>query len=202
MIKVNLLRDATNVGIKKEGTFNTKISDGTRIESGMNNKDLAMKIGALAVPVLISMAALHFVENSKKGDLEILKAQTAKKGNEVKALATEIEAVGNFKKEKERLQVQIDTIKTLSRERLRNVKALEALQSLMPEKTWLSSLKITDNKVEFEGYAADDKDVADLMAALEENIYFSNVRLIKTSEQENKNGVVKQFMVESSMEGM
>ena len=48
----------------------------------------------------------------------------------------------------------------------------------------------------------DDKVVADLMAALEENIYFANVRLIKTSESQTKEGTVKSFSIECSLEGI
>ncbi len=107
-----------------------------------------------------------------------------------------------FKKEKERVQVQIDTIKSLSKERLKNVKALETIQNLIPEKAWLTLLKIDENRAVFEGNAVDDKIVADFMAALEDNIYFANVRLIKSADQQSKDGTVKGFVIECGMEGI
>lgn len=197
MIKVNLLRDATQVTMKRDATLT-----GTAQVVRSGNSDVVIKFIILFLPAFISIGGLSYVESTKKAELSVIHTLIAQKGQEVQRLGPEIEAVANFKKEKVRLQVQIDTIKTLSRERLRNVKALEALQSLIPEKAWLTLLKINENKVEFEGRSVDDKDVADFMAGLEENIYFSGVRLIRTGEQQTKEGVVKEFAVESLMEGL
>lgn len=208
MIKVNLLRDttATGVQISKESTAfgGTSVGDGTRFGAaeGSDSKDIIMKLVFMILPVIGSFGYLNVVEGQKNDEINRIQVEIQSKTQKVQQLGPAIESVQNFKKERERLQQQIETIKKLSRERLKNVKALEALQNLMPERAWLKSMKLKEALVEFEGAATDDRVVADFMSNLERNIYFSNVRLVKTSEQTTNDGVVKNFSVSCSLEGM
>lgn len=202
MIKVNLLRDTQVTEIKKDGTFSATFVDGAKFGAPVGQKDLIFKIIILILPIISSFMMLTYFVEAKNNSLKVLDGVLLKKGQEKASLDPAIKLVNDFKKEKDKLQIQIDTIRTLSRERLRNVKALEALQALMPEKAWLTSLKIEENKAEIEGKAIDDKIVSDFMAALDENIYFSSIRLKKTADEQSKEGTVKTFEIESDLEGM
>jgi Tfp pilus assembly protein PilN len=202
MIKINLLKDTTNVGpAPAEATFAT-LGGGMTPEGPTNQKDILVKIFLLILPVLVAMFALTYVKDQRQQDLDRLRVGIKDLENKKDGLGPEIEAVKNFQKEKERLQIQIETIKSLSKERLRNVKALEAIQNLIPEKTWLVELRILEGKVLFLGQAVDDQSVAQFMQGLEENVFFSNVRLVKSSELNRSDGVVKVFEIESNVEGM
>lgn len=202
MIKVNLLRDTQVSSMKKEGTFVTGVADGTRFANTADNKEIIFKIISGAFGFAVFVLYLSYMQMQKDNALELLTIQVAKKTAEKDQLNPAIKAVEDFKKEKDRVQVQIDTIKSLSKERLRNVKALEAIQNIFPEKAWLTLLKIDDNRADLEGEAVDDRVVADLMTSLEENIYFANVRLIRTSEKQTKEGTVKSFSIECNLEGI
>lgn len=213
MIRINLLRDVEASASKPEATFLTSIGEGARLGATPEMQQLVVKLGATVVTMVLFIGYATYVESERADVIKQIETEIAKKTQEKASLASAIRAVEDFKKEKERLQVQIDTIKALSKARLRNVKALEALQNLFPEKAWLTSMKIeesktdskgnvSESKVMYEGFAVDDKVVADLMSALEENIYFSNVRLIRTEEQKSKNGTIKSFRIESFMEGI
>ncbi len=196
MIKVNLLRDSHTATIR-EGTF----YDG-EVTSVTSSFGLIVKMAMLLVSFFIFVFYLDHEETQKSTELKALENSIARKTEEKASLANAIKTVEMFKKEKERVTVQIDTIKALSRERLRNVKALEALQNIFPEKAWLTMFKIEDNNAKLEGSAIDDKVVAELMSSLEENIYFANVRLIKSVEQQSKSGTLKDFSIECSLEGI
>lgn len=203
MIKVNLLKDTTNVGPAPSGEATFATFGGSQEPMGpTNQKDVLVKLFLLVLPLVIAFFGLGYIKDEKQ--VEVVRLRSSIESIEAKkqSLGPEIEAVKNFQKEKERLQVQIETIKTLSRERLRNVKALEAIQNLIPEKTWLKELKVMDGRVQFFGQAVDDQSIAQFMQGLEENVFFANVRLVKTAEENKSDGVVKVFEIESNMEGL
>lgn len=201
MIRVNLMRDTMVTSIKKDGTFATVGGMGTKI-SQADNKDVIVKILMALIPLVAAFVTLSTQEGQKDAEVAKISSQIDQKKKERENLGADLKAVEEYKKEKDKLQIQIDTIKQLSRERLRNVKALEALQNIFPEKAWLGAIKIDGNKASLEGSAVDDRIVADLMSSMESNIYFSGVKLIKSSEVQSKDGSVKSFSIDCDLEGM
>jgi Tfp pilus assembly protein PilN len=64
--------------------------------------------------------------------------------------------VKKFTDEKNRIDGQLETIRGLMRNRLREVKALDALQNVVPTRLWLTRITIDSGKVKLEGKALDD----------------------------------------------
>lgn len=202
MIKINLLKDTTNVGPTPTSETFAAFDGGAEVATEASPKDMAVKLLLVVLPVGLAIVALSVMKEEKLTAIAQLKAKVSELEKKKVSLGPQIDAVKNFQKEKERLQVQIETIKTLSRERLRNVKALESIQTIIPEKAWLQELKILEGQVRFVGQAVDDQTIAQFMQGLEENVFFKNIRLVKSSEVTRPDGVVKLFEIESNLEGM
>ena len=205
MIKVNLLRDGTVTAVKGGGAGGATLSGltglGGAAASSGSARGLLIKAILIVVPigggyVYVGQEKDRLLENYKK-----IQGEVQKKESRAKELGTEMKAIEEFKSEKARLQVQVDTIKKLSQERLKNVKALEAIQNIIPEKVWLTNVKMTDSKIEMGGNAVDDSGVSDFMAALEASKFFTSVRLVGTTEEQKKDGTVKKFAIDGLVEG-
>lgn len=204
MIKINLLRNSVANTMKpsNEATSVGAFDSGSDGGSALNAKELIIKVICLLVPIIGGVGTVSYTSSQKGNEIKQLVSLVESKKKEKTDLGPAIKQVDEFKKEKDRLQVQIDTIRLLSKERLRNVKALSALQDIMPEKAWLTRLKIEESLAQIEGSAVDDKTVADLMRVLDANIYFADVKLIRSQEQQNKDGVIKSFSIECKLEGI
>ena len=204
MIRVNLLRDISGASVKTQGggTVTTSAIDGTRIAAESSNKAIIINFLIVVLGLAGGYGYVEYTNTVNSSEVQRLVGILEQKQKEKDDLGPAIKAVEDFKKEKDKVQQQIDTIKSLSRERLRNVKALEALQNIFPERAWLTTFKIDENKAELEGSSTDDQTVAQLMTALDENIFFANVRLIRTSETQSKEGSVKTFQIEVTLEGL
>jgi Tfp pilus assembly protein PilN len=92
-------------------------------------------------------------------------------------------------------------MKALSRTRLRELKALDFLQTMIPERVWLNSLDYIDEKFRLKGLALTDDDLTDLIQALDKSSFFSEVVLLQAKETTSRDGTLKNFELTTTIEG-
>jgi len=129
------------------------------------------------------------VLNKANTDLqaEITKNQpTAAKAKELQGKITELEA-------------RIKIIRDLSRTRLREIKSLDYIQNIIPEKVWLQQLDFTEDKVKIVGEAMGDDQLNKFLESLDGKSYFQNVVLLKAIEQKTKDGITKNFEISGTL---
>ena len=186
MIKVNLLR---NVGMAKASEVGGAAAMG---EAGIGGGPLsadAQKSAAIKIAVIMVFPLLFLVYEKIaindisarvqviQAKIDVLKEERAKFGD----AAPKIE---KYNKEKQRIDKELDIVRGISRGRLRELKTLDALQSLMPNKTWARKIAFKGGSVILEGFSDGDDGVTELIRALEGNVLFSKVELkFTTSEQ-------------------
>ena len=205
MIKINLLK---NRGEQTKRSSGTQINYETSIDSvgqeggggsGGATKDTVVKI----VVLLIWLAGLMAYESYNIGELD---SKIAEKNSEKNKLAADIQMkkpiadkARDLQAQLEDLEARIKSIKDLSRIRLREIKAIDFVQNIIPERVWLSSLAINSDKVDFSGGAMSDENLNRFMEALESKSNFKNVILLKAVEQKSKEGTIKVFDITSSL---
>ncbi len=200
MIKINLARDVTQVGSKLSLTGFTSLTQ-VSSQAAVNSKEVLIKLGILLGPVICFMIYEEYNLDGKRTELATLQSKIATIRANVEKLKPEIEEVRRFSDEKGRLVKQMDAIKKLSRERLKNIQALSALQSLIPQKVWLRNLKIQGSKVTIEASAVEDLVVSEFMQGLDQSIFFSNVDLKESQDAKGQEGsTFKDFTVECQLE--
>jgi Tfp pilus assembly protein PilN len=188
MIKVNLLR---NMGLAKGGTAD----QAEAVAPETARLAVAKVIAILTFPLLLYIyerVNLNEAEVSLHGVQE--KVQSVK--NERAKFGDAGPKIEMYNKEKARVDKELEVVRTIARNRLREVKALDAIQSLMPLKTWTKKLSIDGNVVKLEGYTSSNDGVSDLIRALEANVYFSKVEPKYTTQEDTPNGPVKKFELE------
>ena len=203
MIRVNLLIDArqtSSVGTTGGVYSVTSTRVGTMVGQLSNKRDLLIRLGMVLIPIVIMFGYREYLNHSAKGELASLQEKLVSLKTQLQKLDPQVKETERFQDEKKKVLSQLEIVKKLSKERIKNVKSLDALQSLIPPKSWLTSVKIIDNKVEIEGLATDDIILSDFMQALGNSIYFSNVSLVTSDEIKTNEGVAKKFSLRCNLE--
>ena len=153
-------------------------------ESGdANNFDLGVKAALFVVPLLLTFGYRQFlVSRAEAEHVRLTKEHTEADKKLKRHHDAALRDIERFEEEKKRLNSELDVIKTLSKERLKNVKSLDAMQTIIPNSAWLSSLKIKADKVEIDGFAVNDVVVSEFMQLLSSSIFFSHVILTDSVE--------------------
>jgi len=201
MIKFNLLRDraakaakGTETEINYDTTFETKVGG-----DSTGSRDMLTKIVVLA----LLTGVLMMYESYNIGELRTKVAQ----GNaEKKRVETElaqkkpIEAKAReLQKQIQDIETRIKAIKDLSKVRLREIKAIDYLQNIIPEKLWFTLLEFDGNSLKIEGGTTSDDQLNRFLDDMESKSIFKNVILLRSIEQKNKEGTIKVFTITSTV---
>ncbi len=109
--------------------------------------------------------------------------------------------IKKFKEDKAKLEAQISAIQNLSKDRMRDVKVLDAMQTVIPERAWLTHLELRNGSLILQGLAVNDSDVSAFIDGLSKSIYFSSVNLQSAVEQVSNAGNMKKFEIICQLEG-
>jgi type IV pilus assembly protein PilN len=188
VIKVNLLKSAgATVGISA-GPGESPSSE-IQKQAGMR---LGVILGAIAVLYVYNM----FVVSAQQDRLKAISQDIAQIEQKKASLGPTTPLVEKYNAEKKTIEGQLDVLRVLARNRLREVKALDAIQSLMSDKTWLKELKTEGGSLSMSGYSLTDDGITDLIRALDSSVFFSDLVVKSTSEDKVDNAIVKKFDVE------
>ncbi|MEK7358109.1 MAG: PilN domain-containing protein, partial [Bdellovibrionota bacterium] len=104
--------------------------------------------------------------------------------------------VEKYTKERQRIEQHLDGIEAIAKDRLREVKALDSIQTITPLQVWFDDILIEGGRVKANGFSNTDEGVATLYASLQNSPMFSGFEP-KSQAQESVNGVkVMRFQVE------
>ncbi len=196
MIKINLVKSKIKVeGASEEGDIKTFEADSGDIDQ----KELAIKMALiLAFPVLFYFYDRHET-NKAKSELAAVSRQVSQLQTELNQKRTEVEQLAGMDEEVVFLQSRLDALADLSKLRMRELRALDFIQSIIPRRVWLTRLQIKDAKVELEGAAVGDTDLNQLMNRMEGSVQFRSVVLLKAEDSTGPQGAFKAFEVSAEI---
>lgn len=175
MIKVNLLR---SMGLDQSGGGG--LAAGGGVVSTDMRKQAAIKLAAiLSISVLIAgyqkfnVAAIQVEVRDAEEAVQRIEEQTSKFG----PTGPRVE---KYTKEKAQIEKEIEIIRGLTRNRLREVKALDALQNTVPAKTWFQKVAIEGNAIRLSGFTQSAEGLNDLITRLGESA-FSQIEIKGTT---------------------
>ena len=82
---------------------------------------------------------------------------------------------------------------------MRELKAMDFLQTMIPDGVWLNKINYDGEKVNFSGSALNDKELDTFVTGLMDSSYFEDVVLIQQTVEKTDSGPVKNFEVSSAM---
>jgi general secretion pathway protein L len=107
-------------------------------------------------------------------------------------LKPELKKVEALKKEEQTIAADIKTIDNFKKQSTLSIEVLKEMTSILPAKTWLTRMRITENTVEIEGYAAS---ATEIVPKLENSKYFQKVEFasptFRDPRQNNERFVIK-----------
>ncbi len=201
MIRVNLLRQQektyTNIGATS-ATGNTATNFRRGLPSGFTQK-----IAGFLVPVM-AVYIYNYIELSKvEGQINNLEATRQQIEAQATALQPELNQIAKYKADKETIQKEVDEIKGLSLGRYRMIKILDTIQTILPQKAWISNLDIKGNGVNLTGNATEDIAISSFIEELDRSLYFKDISWIDSREAKAENGeMVKLFKLSFKLENL
>lgn len=130
----------------------------------------------IALPLVVLAGTLYF-HTTVSGKISRLDAGIVKANAEIAALQKEIGEVEKFKARKAELQKKVDIISNLQKGRTGPVRHFEALSAAIPEKCWIDTLSVKNERVTLSGVALNNYTIANFMTALGQTGRFSDVVL-------------------------
>jgi type IV pilus assembly protein PilN len=156
---------------------------------GKRKKRRELSVGSLwiAFPLVVLAGTLYF-HTTVTGKISRLDAGIVKANAEIVRLKKEIGEVEKFKARKVELQKKVDIISNLQKGRTGPVRYFEALSAAIPEKCWIDTLGVKDEKVTLSGVALNNYTIANFMTALGQTGRFRDV-VLGAAEQATVAGV-------------
>jgi type IV pilus assembly protein PilN len=156
---------------------------------GKRKKRRELSVGSawIAVPLVVLAGTLYF-HTTVTGKISRLDAGIVKANAEIVRLKKEIGEVEKFKARKVELQKKVDIISNLQKGRTGPVRYFEALSAAIPEKCWIDTLGVKDERVTLSGVALNNYTIANFMTALGQTGRFRDV-VLGAAEQATVAGV-------------
>lgn len=199
MIKINLLRSQEQQATEEYGVSEVAGAIGPSKEEQL---EVLKKFGVILIPTLLLIAYEWYNVDFLTGQRNQANGQYRKVEKELNALNQEMKLYADVEQEAKVLEDKIGILKELSRIRLREVKALDFLQSVTPEAVWFRSISYKDLKFSFQGFAVTDDSLSVFIRELENSAYFREVILMKATEEKRKEGTVKVFEIQAESGGV
>lgn len=151
--------------------------------------------GLLALSVFIMMC-LTSLQNGRIGALQ---HTISIKQNELNKLKAQVRKVKEFENRQIRLKEMLKVIKSLKNRQRGTSRILDEINIQVPGEIWLISISEKNNIFDIAGYSFSNVGIASFMKNLEKSIYFKNVELIG-SEQNNVGGKkIKKFTIKCNV---
>lgn len=166
MIRVNLLKD---LGFEPVGGAGLDIA----------SVDLQKQAGKKLALILLFPALLMAYEKFNVSGIESETEAIQRQAQSIQAENAQYGDIGprvaQYTKEKEKIMRELNVVKGLTEPRLRELKALDQLQSLVPQATWLKKFTMKGNSVVMTGYSTSSERISELIGALDNSPFFSEV---------------------------
>ena len=116
------------------------------------------------------------------GEVEDRQTQIDQKRAEISQLKKKIGEVNQFKKRQKALRAKLDVLEQLKAARIGPLYIMDALYESLPDKLWLTKLRLTGGRASISGVGVNEETVALFMKNLEASEFFSGVELKVTKQ--------------------
>lgn len=96
--------------------------------------------------------------------------------------AASVAEIKKFKEDEALIETRITALEKISKDRHREIRVMDLVQQLIPEKAWLTRLQINPDKVTIQGFALSDFEVSTFLESLTKSVFLMDVNLVSSSE--------------------
>ena len=155
-------------------------------------------VGAGLVLGGLVLGYIYLSEQKQLNDENIRIKQLTAQKTELQQIKAQVES---FEKQKQVLQVRVETIEKLQRDRTGGQELLDMIANTVSrtENLWLMDLERKGNSLTIEGASASINSVANFITAMKRSGYFQKVE-IQESKQDDKSTAVQTFLFHMTAE--
>ena len=143
-------------------------------------RQIALIMGAVVGLALLICVGLHVTVvatlASERTALEGAQGERAK-------LQTALDKISSFRKQAESIESKLAVIEKLETSRSGPVRILDEIATRLPERVWLTRLRLAGDRLELEGLSLDNEIIAAFMTGLERSDFLTGVELAETRLQ-------------------
>lgn len=198
MIKINLASQAS------ASAASLGASLGISSDSFMGADEIRKEALKRLVLLLIGPLALYIYENqnvpgkiaelnSKTQILQELQTYNAK-------AADSVAEIKKFKEDEALMEARISALEKISKDRQREIRVLDLLQTVIPEKAWVTRIQVNPTRVNIQGLALSDFEVSQFLEALTKSVFLMDVNLVSSSESVLDGVSLKKFEISCLLE--
>jgi Tfp pilus assembly protein PilN len=199
MIKINL--------IKTKVTRSAVVPGATEGEGNVNfdSADDQKVAGLIKIVLMVVfIAGAMFYRSSQ---IDALNEEALRTSQEFTNLQAEFERKRQESAAKPELEAQaralndkLTILRNLSRLRLIEVKSLDYLQSVIPERVWFKTVTYASHEFKLVGFATTEEEISKFVKSLESNSSFKDVILLQSREEKGVEGKVRAFEISFRVE--
>ncbi len=167
------------------------------VREARRKANLRAQGGLLAAAALAGVAASVGLHLQISASIASERTRVAAAEKELADLEKTLKEVERFRKEKEEIERKLAVIDRLERSRSGPVRILDEVATRMPERMWLTDLKLSGGELWLGGYGIDNETIAAFLTSLEESEFISHVQLEQTELQENKGLKLNEFRIKA-----
>lgn len=195
MIKINLANNKVGAALPASGISGDIIYTPAELQ-----KQALLRI----IVIFIFPMALWGYQQAKVPELVERRNAESHKLEDLKTYNTQMEKsvqeIKKFKEDESKIQTRINYLERLTKNRFREIKVVDLIQQVIPEKVWLTKVDVNDGRVVIGGYAMTDFEISSFMESLAKSVHFVDVNLLNSSETQFDGLTIKLFEISCSME--
>ncbi len=199
MIKINLASSAS-IGTGASLGASLGISSDSFLSPDQIRKEAMKRL----VLLLVGPLALYIYENqnvpAKVADLNAKNQVLAELQSYNSKQAASVAEIKKFKEDEALIEARISALEKISKDRQREIRVMELLQTVIPEKAWLTRVQISPEKVNIQGLALSDYEVSTFLEALTKSAFLMDVILLNSSEVVQDGVTLKKFEISCLLE--
>lgn len=198
MIKINLA--SSSVGSSAAISSSLGISSDGFISPDEARKEALKRLVIMLIPALALYAYQEQNVPQKQSELnaktQMMNELTAYNAKQSASVAE----IKKFKEDEALIEARIAALDKISKDRYREIRVLDLLQQVIPEKAWITQIKITPEKVTVQGLALSDFEVSSFLEALTKSVFLMDVNLVNSSESLVDGVSLKKFEISCLLE--
>jgi len=114
--------------------------------------------------------------------------------------AASVAEIKKFKEDEAIIEARISALDKISKDRDREIRVMDLLQGVIPEKAWLTRIQLNPEKVVIQGMAVSDYEVSQFLEALTKSVFLMDVNLVSSAEAVIDGVNLKKFEISCVLE--
>lgn len=195
MIRINLANSRSMAGVAAVSG-----ESGEGAVSEQTRRDALTKL----LIILLAPAGLYFYEQQ---NIPTIRNELVRKQQLLTELQTynakaegSVNEIKKIKEDERKIQSRISALEKIAKDRFREVKVLDLIQQVIPEKVWLSRVDIKEGKILLAGFSMSDIDISTFMESLSKSVFLQEVVLVSSSEHIQNGLTLKKFEISSILD--